>query len=234
MWTTYVFGPLYALLPRRWRERLHRGSDDLLGRATLVSGILEFVVALAVMRAWYMRFFMMLAEKYVHYVEATKDARIYTQEAVTQAGFIAFLFSPLTWMILYFVAEGLLRVFVALASNEACPSFPLLAADYLYRLATRKPAAPDLPLVRDEITAGDSKCDMRICSCRRKPDWKHPYTIHYAGAFFQVVGDQANGAGPRPFVYRLRRLAPGDIARGLREYDPDDVLHPRYQVERLS
>lgn len=234
MWTTYVFGPLYALLPRRFRQEFHRGSDKLLGRATMMSGILECIVALAVMRAWYMHYFTQLAEKYVQYVNTTNDKLIYTQEAVSQAGFVAFLFTPLTWILIFFFGEGLLRTFMAAATDEACPSFPFFAADYLYRLATRRSATPELPLVRDEISNGDATCDLRISSCRRKPDWKHPYTIRYGGAFFQVVGEQANGAGPRPHVYRLRRLAPGDVARGLRDYDPDDVLNPRYQVERLG
>jgi len=64
----YLLGPLYALLPRRWRERMHRGSAELLGRVPLVSGVLEFLAAMVVMRARYMSFFGMLAEKYVHYV----------------------------------------------------------------------------------------------------------------------------------------------------------------------
>ena len=234
MWTSYILGPLYALLPRRWREKVHRGSDEVLGRLSLISGMLEFVAALAVMRVWYLHFFTTLAEKYVHYVDTTKDARIYTQEAVTQAGFVAFLFTPLTWVTSYFVVEGLLRTFVALATGEACPSLPLVGVDYFCRLATCRPAAPELPLVRDEISTGDATCDMKISSCRRKPDWKHPYTIRYAGAFFQIIGEQANGAGPRPYVYRLRRLAPGDVARGLNDYDPAEVLTPPYHVDRLS
>jgi hypothetical protein len=234
MWTTYVFGPLYALLPRRFRQKFHRGSDTMLSRATTISGVLEFVVALGAMRAWYMHYFLMLADKYVRYVNTTEDKQIYTQEAVSQAGFVAFLFTPLTWIILFFIGEGLVRTFMPLATDEAFPSFPFFAVDYLYRLATRRSAVPELPLVRDEISAGDAACDLRISSCRRKLDWKHPYTIRYGGAFFQVVGEQANGGGPRPYVYRLRRLAPGDNASGLRDYDPDDVLHPRYQVERLG
>jgi len=234
LWKAYLLGPMYTLLPGRFREKLHRGSDELLGRATLVSGILEFVVALAVMRVWYMRFFMTLAEKYVHYVDTTNQRTIYTQEAVSQAGFVAFLLTPLTWIVFFFVAEGLFRTFVAMATGEACASLPLFATDCLYRVATRASAPPELPLVRDEITAGDATCDLKISSCRRKPDWKHPYTIRYAGAFFQVVGEQTDGAGPRPYVYRLRRLAAGEIARGLRDYDPDDVLSPVYQVERLG
>jgi len=63
----------------------------------------------------------------------------------------------LTWVIFYFVAEGLFRTFVALATGEPCASFPLFAVDYLYRVATRRSAAPELPLVRDEITAGGAR-----------------------------------------------------------------------------
>jgi hypothetical protein len=79
MWTSYLFGTLYTLLPRRWPEKMHRGSEELLGPLSLLSGNGIFGV-FGVMRAWYMHYFMMLAEKYVHYVDTTPDGKIYTQE----------------------------------------------------------------------------------------------------------------------------------------------------------
>jgi hypothetical protein len=49
-----------------------------------------------------------------------------------------------------------------------------------------------------------------------------------------VIGENYIGRGPRPYVYSLRRLPMGEIARGLKEYDPRDVLTPVFRVERLG
>lgn len=232
-WTTYIVGPVYTLLPRRWRARTHHASGQSLGRAALISGILEAVLSLIVVRAWYLSFFGILAEKYVHYLETTHANTMFSSETVTQAGFVTFAFHPLTWVILYFGLEGTLRAFAALSTGEAYGIFPLFALDYAYRLAARGSPAPELPLVRDEITTGDANCDIKIASCRRKPDWKHPFTIRYSGAFFQVVAEKVVHAGPRPYVYSLRRLPPGSIARGLQNYDPEDVLVPVHRIKPL-
>jgi hypothetical protein len=39
--------------------------------------------------------------------------------------------------------------------------------------------------------------------------------------------------GPRPYVYSLRRLPPGEIAGGLKDYTPEDVQQAS-MVERVK
>lgn len=233
-WTTYVLGPFYTLLPRRWRARPRHADNQSLGRAALISGILEAVLSLFFVRVWYMSYFGMLANEYVHYLQTTTSNVVFSAESVTQAGFIAFATHPLTWFILYFGVEGTLRGFAAISTGEAYGTLPLFALDYAYRLATRRSPRPELPLVRDEITTGDPDCDIKIASCRRKPDWKYPFTIRYSGAFFQVIGEKRILVGPRPYVYSLRRLPPGSVARGLQNYDPEDVLVPVHTIKSLA
>lgn len=216
----YALGPLYALLPRQFRERLHRGSPALLGRLTLISGILEFLVAMAVMRVWYLRFLGMLAANYTQYIYSTQDVRPYAEDAVRQPGLTAFLFTPLTWIIFFFAAEGLFRILVATASDEGCAAFPFFVLGWLFAGPTRRPSALQLPNISDEVTNGDARCDLKISSCGPKPDRKYPYTIRYRGTFFQVISARRQLTGSRPYVYRLRRLPPGETARGLRDYDP--------------
>jgi hypothetical protein len=223
--------PFYAALPRRWRERITGESDDLLVRASLASGILEFLISLALLRGWYMAFFNMLSSRYVHYFFTTKNSFVIAPEFVGGAGFIVFMTSPLTWFIVYFAGEGLFRT-VAAVGGSVSGSLPLVTLDYLFRNLAGRPAE-ELPLVRDEVVKGDKRCDLKVLSCRRKPEWKHPYTVRYGGTFYQVIGESKHH-GPRPFVYRLRLLPPGEPARGLRDYDPDQVLTPMYQVERFS
>lgn len=69
---------------------------------------------------------------------------------------------------------------------------------------------------------------------RAKPDWQYPHTIRYSGGYFQVVSYQNFGAGPRPHVYSLRRLPQGEIAGGLKEYHPEDVLAPPLTLQRIE
>ena len=124
----------------------------------------------------------------------------------------------------YFAAEGVVRFYAAISSQQALGSFPLIAAADLWRMAKAGRARAEQPLVRDEVVPGDEGCDLKIASCREKSEWKYPYAIRYAGAYFQVTGHADISAGPRPYVYFLRRLQHGEIARGLKDYDPEDIV----------
>ena len=124
----------------------------------------------------------------------------------------------------YFTVEGIVRFYEGVSTGGGLGSFPLLAIADLWRIAKRGMAPPKLPLVCDELLPGDSASDLRIASCRIKPDWRYPFTIRYASAYFQVTGHMRMPAGPRPFAYSLRRLPPGEVARGLKDYSPEDIL----------
>lgn len=124
----------------------------------------------------------------------------------------------------YFCVEGIVRFYAGVSSGEGLGSFPLSAIADLMRIAKRSAARPKLPLVRDELYRGDQTCDLKIASCREKSEWKYPYAIRYGGAYFQVIGHQQLRAGPRPYIYMLRRLPPGEMAGGLKDYTPDDIL----------
>jgi len=160
------------------------------------------------------------------------------------SGFVeAVIFGRLAWIspsrvitsvAAYFAAEGIVRFYAALSSHEALGSFPLIAAADLYRIVKNSRARPKLPLVRDEISPGNETCDLRIASCRPKTDWKYPFTIRYAGAYFQVIGYVDVGAGPRPYIYSLRRLPPGEIAGGLKDYDPENILTAIQPLKRIE
>lgn len=124
----------------------------------------------------------------------------------------------------YFCVEGLVRFYAGLSTGEGLGSFPLIVLADLWRIARHSTARPKPPLVRDEILPGDPGSDLKIASCREKSEWKYPYTIRYAGAYFQVTGEIQMPSVPRPYIYLLRRLPPGEIARGLKDYSPDDIL----------
>jgi hypothetical protein len=130
----------------------------------------------------------------------------------------------LTSLSAYFAAEGLVRLYAAISSQEALGSFPLIAAADIWRIVKTSRVRPEPPLVHDEVVPGDEMWDLKIASCREKSDWKYPYAIRYADTYFQVRGHADIAAGPRPYVYFLRRLQHGEIARGLKDYDPNDIV----------
>ena len=226
-----MIAPFYVLLPKRWRRIDEHGTNTYLARAALISGVGEAVVALVVLAFWYMAFFNLFGARYFGYV-STHGTTVAT-EIAGEAGLVGFVINPLTWVALYFGIEGVFRAIAALSTGEIVGSLPFCGAELLWRYSRRKPAAPELPLVQDEITPGGSACDIQIASCRARDGWKYPFTLRYGGTYFQVIGEKYLGAGPRPYVYLLRRLPAGEKAGGLQNYDPSDVLAPVYRLEKL-
>lgn len=228
--STYLLGPIFTLLPRRWREKVFHATPNRLARAGTLSGILEAVLMLVGLVVWYSIYVTLAGSAISH---SSSDAAGAT-ERMGLFAYIWFWLNPITWLIAYFGLEGVVRSTAALSTGESYGTLPLFLLERFFRRATRPPQVPALPLVSDEISSGDSTCDVKIASCRAKADWKYPFTIHYGGAYFQVVADVHLGAGPRPYVYSLRRLPPGEIARGLKEYHPSDVMTLPQRVAKIE
>jgi hypothetical protein len=232
-WTAYVLGPFYALLPKRWRQGARNGPETYLARASLFSGVGEAVLGLVTLGFWYAANVGLFSSHFASFIATAPQGLSSAWILGGSAGLIGFATHPLTWLIVYFCFEGIIRAFAALASQEVVGTLPLYLLEFMWRMARRRRPVPELPLVPDEITPGGGTCDIQIASCRRREGWKYPFTLRYAGAYFQVIDEKWIAAGPRPYIYSLRRLPAGEIARGLKNYDPADVLTPEYRLERL-
>ncbi|HKQ88541.1 MAG TPA: hypothetical protein VJS43_17415 [Candidatus Acidoferrales bacterium] len=224
--------PFYTLLPKRWRGGAGYESERALVPAALISGLGEACVALLALSLWYMYYFNMLGQKYSAFRPGSAHFAFGSTEVAGGAVFITFALNPLTWVIIYFGVEGIIRTLGALATGEVVGMLPLYGFELAWRAARSKRPA-ELSLVADEILPGGGNCDIQIASCRQREGWKYPFTLRYAGAYFQVIGEKYMGAGPRPYIYSLRRLPMGEIARGLHNYDPTDVLRPAFKVQPL-
>lgn len=132
---------------------------------------------------------------------------------------------PLTWILLYFAYEAIMRTLTARARMPVRATLPLRLIDRTIRYA-KSGGWTEVPrLVPDEVTRGNGEWDLRISSCRKKPHWKYPLTISHAGEFFQIAGEeQSDPFSARPYVYFFRRLPANEIIKGLEQYAPASVL----------
>lgn len=211
------------MLPRRWRSKVFAAASIQAAPAAILSGILEVILAIVALVVWYSVYVTLLSGAVAH--STSPDAG---SNRIGMFAYVWFWLNPITWVLAYSALEGAVRFLAALSTGEPYGIAPLWIVECLSTFAgtRRRRAQPILPLVADEISPGDASCDAKIASCRPKSDWKYPFTIRYAGAYFQVIANMDLGAGPRPHVYSLRRLPAGEIAAGLKDYDPADVLTP--------
>ena len=229
MWT-YTLGPVLAFLPKRWRKQHLAWLPVKWGPAGFFSGALEVVGFLPLLIWWYSYFVAAMAQA----LAQSPAAGNIPEGREGLVGVAGFAMNPITWVVCYVGIEGLARVLTSMGGGEAGGTLFLAAPYFLYRKATERAAKPELPLVRDEVTPGKDRDEIQIAACRVKEDWKYPFTIRYGGGYFQVMGVRDIKVGPRPVLYTLRRLPPGEVARGLAEYDPSDALVVRERIQPIE
>lgn len=248
---TYLLGPVLALLPKPWRDSLPAAKEVIWGRATAISGFLEFVAALIGLSQWYAH----VMSTWVGYgVSQALDGKMGPEvrfQDIGGAGLIIWATQPLTWLLGYLAAEGVVRLCAGAFSGSACGILPLYLTDrILFRPFRRRGASPVetgpgmranassfASAVREKMQAGkrrdvpdelcfsqDESVDiLEVNSCQRKPDWTPPRIVRYQASYYRLE-ESENGTKDRPFRYRLRRLAAGVPGRGVLLYTPADPI----------
>lgn len=234
MWT-YVLGPLLVLLPHRWRRHLLGGAPVNWTQAALYGGFIHGVAGLLAMIGWYFYYIKVaIGRQTAAALEAMgqKD----TPAGLTDVGLsysmglsamTDFVLHPVTWVLGYFAVEGVVRFAGAYANQESYPTLPLVLADKLISTGRQRAFESRTPIVADEVTRGTSSdpWDLRVASCRPKPDWKYPLTIRWGEEFFEVQGSSSEeGTGARPYIYLLRRPPAGKAYHGVDEFDPEAIV----------
>ncbi|HVA17915.1 MAG TPA: hypothetical protein VMV59_09420 [Candidatus Dormibacteraeota bacterium] len=210
MWT-YLAGPILAFLPARLRAAYLGDIQVNWSRATVFSGIIESLLALGALIVWYSIF--------VTRAGQAIGASIPWPYAGPM-GLLSMYMHPLTWLICYFGAEGVVRTMSGLATHEVPGTLPLVLLDRAIRYARTGEWRAKPRLVEDEVTRGEGIWDLKIASRNPKAHWKYPLTIRYGGEFFQVEGEEHVVVAGRPHIYFLQRLPSNEIIRGLEDYDP--------------
>jgi hypothetical protein len=249
MWD-YLIGPIFALLPKAWRESLPFAGEVHWRRAAVVSGLGESLGAIAGLGYWYMYAMTLWVDRAVSHALDGQLGDHVTVQQIAGVALAVWWTHPLTLLLGYFMFEGAVR-FVAAAVGEE--SLGILLLGLIDRILIRpfrrrNPASAMAPgsvasnarsmvdAVRElTLNPGSAKQDelrfrneggeeiLEIRASRRKLDWTAPRVVRYGDAYYRLEAS-AMKTGARPFLYTLRRLAAGVPGRSVLIYSPADVL----------
>jgi hypothetical protein len=245
MWRL-ALGTILSLLPWRWRDQLRPGETFPWERSTILSGIVEGLLALGLLVDWYSHSVTTWAADALDSALHNGPASSIPGPLIGLAGLALWSLHPLTWLIGYFVIEGAVRLLAAAFSEETLGTLPLALCDWCYGKITHRPPERDalhtpdggaqlrslLSAVREKIVAarfpemedemvevneGDEVV-IEIHSSRPKPEWIPPKTVRIGDSYFRLV-DATRGKSPRPFVFRLEGLPAGVPGRTVIVYE---------------
>jgi hypothetical protein len=248
MWI-FLLGPFLALFPKRWRKALPFYQAVHWRSAAILSGLAESAIAIAGLMYWYSYSMTAWVSNALDNVLNKSSATGITDHAIGFAALVVWVTHPLTWAIAFFCIEGAWRL-CASFTDTVLGVFPLYLLDKIYCKIFRR-GAPEpagavefsqghvasyvgtmkdkvltarLSHVPDElyVTKNSAEEFLEIRACRAKPDWTPPRVVRYEDRYYRLE-ECARASGPRPFVYKLRRLAAGVPGRTVLIYAPDEA-----------
>ncbi|MGE5236192.1 MAG: hypothetical protein ACM3O7_07580 [Acidobacteriota bacterium] len=155
------------------------------------------------------------------YLSSRGSTQIGEWFAMGALGFLTYLLRPVSLLLLYCYAEGLIRILEAVFSGRmlgsALVALPwrgaVWLAGHLERAHTTALLGPPRP---DEVVRpADSRSRLlEIYSCTEKP-WSELQVIEFEGEFFQSVGRRLVPRGAHhAWRYLFVELHPGEVIRG--------------------
>jgi hypothetical protein len=248
MWV-YLLGPFLALLPRRWRRALPFHDAVPWHASSIVSGMAEFLLSVGALLFWYSYSVTSWVSRLFDNALSKSGPVDLTESEIGFGGLLVWATHPLTWFIAYFAVEGIVRV-CAVFTDTSLGIFPLYVLEKIFSKLTGrvepKPAGtPEfeqghvasyvgtmrekittsrLPHVPDELftSSHDAEETLEIRSCRPKSEWDPPRVVRFEDRYYRLE-ENRRVSGPRPYVYKLRRLPAGVPGRTVLVYSPDEV-----------
>ncbi|HKW33147.1 MAG TPA: hypothetical protein VJN92_09095 [Candidatus Acidoferrum sp.] len=245
---TFLFGPILAVLPRRWRQSLPLLKSVNWRAPCLLSGFTELVLAIVAYMYWYSYSMNTWVSRGLDAALAGKMGPNMSDHDVAIMSLFIFATSPVTWAILYAGLEGSTRLLGAAFSENYLGILPLFLVDKIFLKITgqngpgiaqtvgyaetnvssyvgairEKARALSTAVVPDELCVTREAADefLEVRACRSKPDWTPPRTVRYQDTFYRLEAC-TKGSGARPFCYRLRRLSAGVMSRTVLQYAPE-------------
>ncbi len=248
MWI-FLLGPFLSLLPKRWRKSLPFYDTVRWHSASILSGLAESVIALSALMYWYSYSVATWVSQALDNVLGKNAPTTITDHEIGFAALVVWATHPLTWAIAFFGIEGMWRLCAAF-TDTVLGVFPLYLLEKIYSKIFRRgaPTTPGiakfsqsyvssyvgtlrekavtarLSQVPDElfVVTNASEETLEIRACRPKPDWTPPRVVRYEDRYYRLE-ESTRGSGPRPFIYKLRRLAAGVPGRTVLTYSPEEA-----------
>jgi len=217
----------------------------------MVSGVAEWVGAIAGVGYWYLYAMTRWVDRGVSNALAGKLGPGVKLEDVGGVALTVWWMHPLTWLLCYLMFEGIVRFCAAAFGEDDLGILPLAIVDWIAvrPFRRRNPASlmeggsaaeharslVDAVRERVLVSRDGAKQDelrfrneggeelLEIRASRRKQDWIPPRVVRIEDAYYRLE-DSAMKTGPRPFLYRLRRLAAGVPGRNVLLYSPAEAL----------
>jgi hypothetical protein len=247
MWI-YLLGPFLALLPSRWRKALPFFQAVHWHSAAIISGLAESAIAIGALMYWYSYSVTTWVSRALDNTLNKSAPTTITDHEIGFAALLIWATHPLTWTIAYFGIEGMARACAAL-TDTVLGVFPLYLLEKICSKISRRgepePAgavkfsqshiSSYVDTVKEKVvTARLSPLPDELCVARNgaeeileirawcaKPDWTPPRIVRYEDRYYRLE-ECAKALVPRPFVYKLRRLAAGVPGRTVLIYSPDE------------
>jgi hypothetical protein len=244
----YLLGPFLALLPKRWRKALPFYQCVPWHAAAILSGLAESILALAALMYWYSYSVTTWVSSGLDHVLNQNAQSSITDHEIGFAALVLWATHPLTWAIALVGIEGVVR-FCASFSDSVLGLFPLYLLETIYsrifRRGVPEPASAvkfsqshvssyvgtlkdkvlttRLTQVPDELCVVNNQEEefLEIRAWRAKQDWTPPRTVRYEDRYYRLE-ECARGSGPRPFIYKLRKLSKGVPGRTVLTYSPEE------------
>ncbi|MGB6686006.1 MAG: hypothetical protein WBH24_20305 [Candidatus Acidiferrum sp.] len=247
MWT-YLLGPFLSLLPQRMRKAVPFSRAVHWRPAAILSGLAESILALGALMYWYWYSMSTTLSRLSDLALAGKTAPGTTDHDLGTAALLIWATHPLTWAIVFFGIEGMVRTCAAF-TDIVLGIFPLYLIEKVYstvfrwgesksphaekfsqshvssyvgairdKVATAKPS-----LVADELLVIKNGPEefLEIHAGRAKLEWNPPRTVRFEDRSYRLE-ECSRGPAPRPFIYKLRRLPAGVPGRTVLIYSPDE------------
>lgn len=192
-----------SLLPPFYRRTLERHAGSCLLRATLVTSILEIVLAA-----------ILYARGFIDYIAVAY---------LPPAAFLEYFFTWKGFCFAAFFLDGAVRLLATFA-RQSLGIFPLYLAVWTHAAISRRSERAKRPaLISDLVDGPDSVGRLKIRSCRTRKNWDKWMTIIYEDGLYEIAGAEL-GDSSRPYVYLLRPKPESKVIRGLHRYHPDEVF----------
>jgi hypothetical protein len=239
------------LLPRRWLTALRCNQAIPWVPATVLSGFLESLLAFFALVDWYSHSVTTWAANALDSALRNGPERAVPGQAIGFSALVLWLIHPLTWLIGFFVIEGLVRLLAAAFTEQIFGTLPLAFADWCFGKATGRPVEGDalhMPSGREQLQSIASlvkeklivarfqevadelvelsesgEAFLEIHSSRAKAEWIPPKTVRIGDVYFRLE-QLTQGNLPRPFIFRLRRLAAGAPGRTVIVYESPTTI----------